>query len=59
MRSPDYDPLVFVQQQKSVKRIKIRDKLENTSMQHESQIDLKDEDETQSPQTTQQVSKKQ
>ena len=28
-------------------------------MQHESQIDLKDEDETQSPQTTQQVSKKQ
>ena len=59
MRSPDYDPLVFVQRQKSVKRIKIREKLENTSMQHESQIDLKDEDETQSPQTTQQVSKKQ
>lgn len=58
MRSPDYDPLVFVRQ-KSVKRIKIRDKLENTSMQHESQIDLKDEDETQSPKTTQQVSKKQ
>ena len=59
MRAPDYDPLIFVQRTKSVKRIKIREKLENTSMQHESQIAFKDEDETQSPQTTQQASKKQ
>ena len=54
VRSPSYNPQLFVQSQKVVKREKIHThKLENTSMQHESQIELKDESETQSPKTSQ------
>ena len=52
VRSPDYNPQLFVQMQKRIKRERVRDKLENTSMQHESMAELKDESETQSPQTT-------
>jgi len=35
VRSPDYNPKLFVQTAKTVKQEKMRDRLENTSMQQE------------------------